>query len=328
MPNIAANSIDNKLLGLLQTGLPLSSEPYSDLGSKLGVTGEEVIRRIAALKTNGIVRQISPVLDARKLGYQSTLIAMKVGKEKTGLAEKTLNGHPGVSHAYEREHEFNIWFTLSMPRSANIETELKKLSSHIGAEAVFTLPAVRVFKLRTNFGPDEDNHIEEGAGQGNALSERVELSETERKVISALQEDLPLVSNPFRNIAKKLDISVNDLLDNCRSLLQRGVIRRYGASINHYKAGYRANAMTCWKVPHDRVETMAAGIISLRQVSHCYERATNSSWNYNFYVMIHGSSKTVCLDTVNKIRAGSGISDYAVLFSTREFKKTRIKYLV
>ena len=327
MPNIAANNIDDKLLGLLQTGFPLTAEPYSDLGSKLGVTGEEVIRRITALKANGIVRQISPVLDARKLGYQSTLIAMKVGKWETGLAEKTLSGHPGVSHAYERDHEFNIWFTLSIPLSANIETELQKLSSSIGAEAAFTLPAVKVFKLRTNFGPDEDNHIEEGSGQINALSERVELSETERKVINVLQEDLPLISNPFRNMAKKLDINVDDFLGYCRALLQRGVIRRYGASINHYKAGYRANAMTCLKVPHDKVETVAAGITSLRQVSHCYERETNSSWSYNLYVMIHGSSKTVCLDTVNKIQAGNGISGYAVLFSTREFKKTRIRYL-
>jgi DNA-binding Lrp family transcriptional regulator len=328
MPNIAANTIDDKLLGLLQTGFPLTAEPYSDLGSKLGVTGEEVIRRITALKANGIVRQISPVLDARKLGYQSTLIAMKVGKWETGLAEKTLSGHPGVSHAYERDHEFNIWFTLSMPLSANIETELQKLSSSICAEAVFTLPAVRVFKLRTNFGPDEDNHIEDGMSQVNALSERVELSEIERKVINVIQEDLPLSSNPFRNTSKKLDISVDDFLGYCRSLLRRGVIRRYGASINHYKAGYRANAMTCWKVPHDIVETVAAGITSLRQVSHCYERETNSSWSYNLYVMIHGCSKTGCIDTVNKIRAGSGISDYAVLFSTREFKKTRIRYLV
>ncbi|MCX6006352.1 MAG: hypothetical protein NTZ34_03710, partial [Chloroflexi bacterium] len=253
MPNIAANSIDDKLLGLLQTGFPLTAEPYSDLGSKLGVAGDKVIRRIAVLKANGIVRQISPVLDARKLDYQSTLIAMKVSNAKIGLAEKTLSGHPGVSHAYERDHEFNIWFTLSMPLSINIETEMRKLSSRIGAEAAFTLPAVRVFKLRTNFGPDEDNHIEEGSGQIHALSERVELSETERKVINVLQEDLPLISNPFRNIAKKLDISVDDLLGYCRSLLLRGVIRRYGASINHYKAGYRANAMTCWKVPNDTV---------------------------------------------------------------------------
>ena len=327
MPYIATNNIDDKLLGLLQTGFPLTAEPYSDLGSKLGVTCEEVIRRITTLKANGIVRQISPVLDARKLGYQSTLIAMKVSEEKTSLAEKTLIGNPGVSHAYERDHEFNIWFTLSMPLSANIETEMRKLSSGIGVEAAFALPAVRVFKLRTNFGPDEDNHIEEGMSQVNALSERVELSETERKVINVLQEDLPLINNPFRNIAKKLDISVDDLLGYCSSLLKRGVIRRYGASINHYKAGYRANAMTCWKVPRDKVETVAAGITSLKQVSHCYERETNSSWSYNLYVMIHGSSKTVCLDTVNKIQAGNGISDYAVLFSTREFKKTRIRYL-
>ena len=328
MSNNAANTIDDKLLGLLQNGFPLTAEPYSDLGSKIGVMGEEVIRRIAVLKAKGIVRQISPVLDARKLGYQSTLIAMKVGKEKTDLAEKTLSRHPGVSHAYERDHEFNIWFTLSVPLSVDIETESQKLSSLIEAEAAFALPAVRVFKLRTNFGPDEDNYVEAETEQTNVITERVDLSKLERRVINALQEDLPLSNNPFLNFAEVLNIRVDDLLGHCRSLLRRGVIRRYGASINHYKAGYRANAMTCWKVPINRVETVAAGIISLRQVSHCYERATNSSWSYNLYAMIHGSSKMVCMETVNRIHDGSGISDFAVLFSTREFKKTRIKYLV
>lgn len=328
MSYIAANSIDNRLLGLLQTGFPLTVEPYVDLGSKLGVKGEEVIRRIAALKMSGIVRQISPVLDARKLGYQSTLIAMKVEQGKTGQAEIVLSAHPGVSHAYERAHEFNIWFTLSMPPSTDIEVELGALSSTIGARAAFALPAVRVFKLRTNFGPEEDNHIEEGGGQAGTLSEKVDLSETERRVINSIQEDLPLSSNPFRSIAEKLDISVDSLIGHCCYLLRQGVIRRYGASINHYKAGYRANAMTAWKVPGNEVEAIASGIVSFRQVSHCYERATNPSWEYNLYVMIHGSSKAVCLDTVNKIQAGSGVGDYAVLFSTREFKKTRIKYLV
>jgi siroheme decarboxylase len=328
MSSIPANTIDDKLLGLLQTGFPLTVEPYCELGSKLGIAGEEVIRRITMLKEKGIVRQISPVLDARKLGYQSTLIAMKVGKQRTGLAEKTLSGHTGVSHAYERDNEFNIWFTLSVPLPVDIEAELQKLSSLIVVEAAFALPAVRVFKLRTNFGPDEDNHAEAGTERGNVITERVALSERERRVINALQEDLPLSSNPFLNIAEIINISVEDLMGHCRSLLRRGVIRRYGASINHYKAGYKANAMTCWKVPRNKVETVAAGIISLRQVSHCYERATNASWIYNLYVMIHGSSKMVCMETVNKIHDGSGISDYAVLFSTREFKKTRIKYLV
>jgi siroheme decarboxylase len=328
MSNVAASSIDNRLIGLLQTGFPLSIEPYADLGLTLGITGEEVIRRIAALKKSGIVREVSPVLDARKLGYQSTLIAMKVEQGKTGTAERTLSIHPGVSHAYERAHDFNIWFTLSMPLSIDVETELRALSSSIGARAAFALPAVRVFKLRTNFGPEENNQVEEGLGQSGALSEKVDLSETERKVINSIQEDLPLSSNPFQDMAKIVDISVDDLLDHCHFLLRRGVIRRYGASINHYKAGYRANAMTVWKVPDDRVEAIASGIVSFRQVSHCYQRATNPTWGYNLYVMIHGSSKAVCLDTVKKIQTGSGVGDHAVLFSTREFKKTRIKYLV
>jgi siroheme decarboxylase len=328
MPNSVTNIIDDKLLGLLQSGFPLTAEPYAEICLKIGATAQDVMRRIADLKASGIVREISPVLDARKLGYQSTLVAMEAGKDKLAPAEKVLSEHPGVSHAYERDHKFNIWFTLSLPQKASVDAELKKLSSLIGAEATFALPAIKVFKLRAKFGPDEDGQSEDDNGQIDTLSSKIELTAMERRVINALQKDLPLREDPFHQIAKGLDISVAVLLEHCHSLVRSGAIRRYGASINHYKIGYKANAMTCWKAPPDRVESVAAGITLLRQVSHCYERAVNPLWKYNLYVMIHGHSKTACLDIVDKIRSLSGIDDYAVLFSTHEFKKTRIKYLV
>jgi len=135
MASIAPDNVEYKLLGLLQTGFPLTGEPYLDLGVKLGMTGNQVIQHIGELKAKGIVRQISPVLDARKLGYQSTLIAMKVPVEGIGRAEQILSGHVGVSHAYERDNEYNIWFTLSAPLAADMQSELRKLSSQIGVEA-------------------------------------------------------------------------------------------------------------------------------------------------------------------------------------------------
>jgi siroheme decarboxylase len=328
MAYIPVDNVEFKLLGLLQNGFPLTPEPFSDIGIKLAMTGDDVIYHVDNLKKKEIVRQISLVLDARKIGYQSTLVAMKIPEHAVRQAESILSRHPGVSHAYERDHEYNLWFTLSLPVNMDIQSELQRLSTNIGAECAFDLPAVRVFKLRTNFGFDEDSNSKGDMSKINNLTERIRLSEIERNVINTLQEDLPLVANPFKRIADKLGMSVDNLLQICRALQNKGVIRRYGASINHYRAGYNANAMTCWYVPPDRVKTFAANVTSLSQVSHCYERKTNSYWHHNLFVMIHGHAKSACRDIIKKISSDNGMEDFVVLFSTKEFKKTRVKYPV
>lgn len=328
MPDAALDAASRRLLGLLQSEFPMSREPYADLGAKLGTGGDEVISLIREMKTAGIVRQISPVLDARKLGYQSTLVALMINKDHITGAEQFIAGHPGVSHGYQREHEFNIWVTLAIPPGADLRAELKVISSRTGAEAIFALAAVRVFKLRTNFSDDEDAGTDNGFQDTNNLSKQIALSPTDRKIINLLQQDLPLCNDPFAALAANLEMRVSSLLGHCRSLLERGVIRRYGASINHYHAGYKANAMTCWAVPDIRVEYTGRKLAQLKQVSHCYERETNQLWHYNVFAMVHSQSKAACLRVIEKISADTGISDYLALFSTREFKKTRIQYRV
>ncbi len=319
---------DRELLSLLQTGFPLTREPYVDLGLKLAITAERVIDHIRNLKAKKIVRLISPVLEARKLGYQSTLVAMKITGNRIERAEQFLTSHEGVSHGYEREHDFNIWITLSLPHKADLQSELQILSSHSGAEAIITLPALKVFKLRTNFGLDEDSPAEADITAGSTLPQMADLSTTDRLIINALQHDLPLTADPFAPLAKGLDMSIDTLLQHCHSLSQRGIIRRYGASINHYNAGYRANALTCWIVPPGQVNSLGHKVASFRQVSHCYERKPAPPWRYNLFAMIHSPSKTGCRQIADKISADSGLSGHAVLFSTKEFKKTRITYRV
>ncbi len=326
MTDAALDAAPRQLLGLLQSGFPMSHEPYADLGAKLGIGGDDVISLIREMKTAGTVRQISPVLDARKLGYQSTLVALMVNKDLLTGAERYIAAHPGISHGYEREHQFNIWVTLSVPPGADLQAELEDLSSHTGAESIFALAAVRVFKLRTNFGADEDAGRDSCIQEDNYLPGPVALSPADRKIINLLQRDLPLCHDPFAPLAAALEMSVPSLLSVCRSLLRRGIIRRYGASINHYNAGYKANAMTCWAVPTGQVDLIGRRMAGLRQVSHCYERETNKLWHYNMFAMVHSQSKAACLSVIEKICGDIDISDYVALFSTREFKKTRILY--
>ena len=328
MPDSAHITVEGRLLGMLQSDFPLSREPYKDMGIKLGMTGDDVISRIISLKKKGIVRQISPVLDARKLGFQSTLVAMKVDSASITSAERYLTAHPGISHGYEREHEFNIWVTLSMPAHVDLQTEVLSISKRCNAESVISLPAIRVFKLRTNFSSIEDSSAEEDIISGPSLPVRARLSRADREIINGLQHDLPLSADPFAPLAHSLGMDVGKMLERSRSLLRRGIIRRYGASINHRNAGYSANAMTCWNAPRDKVDKLGRMLASSRHVSHCYERATNRLWPYNLFAMVHSQDKGASLQTIERMAVETGLADYTVLFSVKEFKKIRIPYKV
>ncbi|MBI3041009.1 MAG: Lrp/AsnC family transcriptional regulator [Chloroflexi bacterium] len=330
MVSMDLNGIDRKLLNLLQVEFPLTREPFADLGLQLGIEADEVLHRIGQLEAEGIIRQVSPIVDGRKLGYQSTLAAMRVAESRLDEAVKVIIEHPGVSHAYERNHHFNFWFTLAIPPGADIDTELRRLTTPIGAEAVFALPALKLFKLRVFFNMDEDEGTAAAseAPPGKTLPGEVELSRTERAVINELQQDLPLIPRPFTAMSARLGLEVEDFLAQCQSLKQRGIIRRFAAALNHRKAGFTANAMTCLVAPVEAVDIAGQKLAALGEVSHCYQRKTNPLWPYNLFAMIHGHSREMCQEIADKTSRETGLTDYVLLFSTKEFKKTRVKYLL
>ncbi|MBI4187465.1 MAG: Lrp/AsnC family transcriptional regulator [Chloroflexi bacterium] len=324
------DSIDRKLLTLLQAEFPLTAEPYADLGQRLGIGEDEVVRRIKGLKAEGIVRQVSPVLDARHLGYDTTLVAMRVANGQMEKAEQVIINHPGVSHCYEREHHFNFWFTLAVPPAADMESELRKLTTPINAEAAFALPALKLFKINAVFDMDGDGQqTTEGTPPADGhLPRQVELSRLDRLVINEIQQDLPLASSPFAAMSARLGLNVEDFLARCLSLKQKGVMRRFGAAINHKRAGFKANAMTCWIAPPELVDTAGHRLASLREVSHCYERKTNPLWPYNLFAMLHGHTREGCHEIASHVSEELGLARPVMLYSTREFKKTRVKYLL
>ncbi len=330
MYNINLDSTDRTLLNLLQVEFPLSKEPYTDLGLRLDIDEDGVLRRIKDLKARGIVRQISPVLDARSLGYQATLVAIKVADSQLAKAARFIVEHPGISHGYERDHHFNLWLTLSIPNTNHIETELQKLAYPINAEAIFALPATKLFKIGAYFPMDGDRESikDTVTPPDGILRQSAALSQVDRLIINELQQDLPLITRPFTVMSERLSIDIDDFLVQCQSLKQRGIIRRFGAAINHRRAGYTANPMVCWKVPQEMVNIAGKKLASLREVSHCYERKTNPLWQYNLFAIIHGHTREECKEIVSKVSNETGLSDYILLFSTKELKKTRVKYLV
>jgi len=324
------DTIDRKLLNCLQAQFPIDREPFSVLGRTLDTSEQDIIHRIEGLKSKGIVRLISPVFNARSLGYQITLVAAQVAENRLDAAAQVISEHPGVGHCYRRDHRYNLWSTLALPAAADMGSELQSLREQIEAEVVFELPMLKTFKIVTYFdaGGEGCPGPVAAAGSSPGVQGDSGLSPLDRTLINELQKDLPLVTRPFDIISERLGLKIDAFLDRCRALLQRGIMRRFGASISHQSIGYVANAMVCWIAAPDTVQQTGETLAKIPAVSHCYERRVNSLWPYNLFCMIHARNRDTCYSIADKMSRETGLKDYVLLFSTKEYKKVRIVYHV
>jgi DNA-binding Lrp family transcriptional regulator len=152
------------------------------------------------------------------------------------------------------------------------------------------------------------------------------LTELEEKIIASIQKDMAVTERPYLKIAQDLGISESELLKNLVDLCDRGVIRRFGATLRHQRTGFTANAMVAWNVEEDRIEDVGQKMASFRQVSHCYRRNPTRGWPYNLYTMVHASNEQACRETARKMSSAAAVKDYTLLFSREELKKTSMVY--
>ena len=152
------------------------------------------------------------------------------------------------------------------------------------------------------------------------------LSDIEKKIIASLQEDLPIDPRPYRTIARNIGVSEERVLQELHSLCDRGIIRRFGATLRHQKSGFSANAMGAWIVAESVIDAVGEQMAAFPQVSHCYRRNPTDGWPYNLYTMIHTSDEDACLDTARRMSESTGITRFALLFSRKELKKTSMVY--
>ncbi|ABG03479.1 transcriptional regulator, AsnC family [Rubrobacter xylanophilus DSM 9941] len=325
------DGIDKEILNLIQRDLPLEREPFAAVGREVGVSGQEVIRRIEALKKGRVVRQISAIFDTRVLGYESSLVAARIPPERLSEGAKAINSHPGVSHNYERDNYFNLWYTLAVPPDSRLGLAgtVEVLHRISGAESTRILPTLKLFKIGVTLDMKEGATArKEAPAYGHADREGADrnITEEDRDAIRILQEDIPLTSRPFDLWARRVGTSWEELLERAEDLRRRKIMRRFSAVLYHRKAGFRANAMGVWKVPAERVDEVGTMFAHYQAVSHCYERPTYEDWPYNIFSMVHGRSREECEAVLDAMAAESGITERLSLYSTREYKKTRVRY--
>ena len=321
---------DKRLLNLMQGAFPIAPRPYQHVAAELGISEQAVIARVRELIDARIIRQVTPIFDTRALGYSSMLVAAKVDPENPWRAANVINEHPGVSHNYLRNHEFNIWFTIATEPDSplGLDATLEVLGRLAGAESIRQLPTLKLFKIRMDLEMegDTDDLAKAVEVAPPAETERQEYDELDVAVIRATQGGMPVVEEPYSAAAAALGMEQDRLLAHLEGMQERRLLRRVAAILFHRRAGFSANGMGVWEVPEDRVMELGPRMAAFRGISHCYQRPTYADWPYSIFTMAHGRSKDECDAILDSIASQTGVTGRNTLYSSTEFKKIRLLY--
>ena len=316
--------MEKEFLTLIQKSFPISERPFADLAKELGSSEKEVLALYRRLKDDKVIRQTSAIFDTKSLGYRSSLVAFKV--KNIEKAAEIINEHPGVSHNYERNNPYNLWFTIAVPPDTKLglEKTVELLAERSEAESFIILPTKKMFKISVQLDVKGDRAKKERVKR--AKKEPMELEPFHYELIKGLQKDIEPVEEPFRPLVESLGISYETLAQEAERMKRAGLMRRFASILYHRKAGFTANAMVVWKVPEERAESIGETVAAYSAVSHCYLRPVYPEWPYPLFSMVHGKSKEEVESIVEEMANEIGIDEYDYLYSTREFKKVRIRY--
>ena len=321
---------DKELLNEIQWTFPLVTRPFDTIAKKFDTTPEIIKEKLNNLKEIGVLRQLSAIFDTRKLGYTSSLVAMEIEHDQLEHVASQINRHPGVSHNYERDHQFNLWFTLAVPPGADLNSELEKFNVLKGIKKVRMLPTLQLFKIgvKLDMIDDKKHDVAPTEEKKEIKNIKFEPTEDDKDFIRELQKDMEIIDEPFVKAANNLGITEDELFSKMKHYESLGVLRRFAAILRHRQVGFTANGMIVWKVPEDRITSVGETLGSFPQVSHCYERPTYDDWPYNVFSMIHCKTHDEAYDVAKTIQNQIDVNEYKILFSSREFKKTRVEYFV
>ena len=324
------DELDKELLNEIQWTFPLVRRPFDAIARKFDTTPKIIKERLNHLKETGVLRQLGAIFDTRRLGYKSSLVAMEIEHDRLEQVAEQINRHPGVSHNYEREHQFNLWFTLAVPPGADLKAEVDKFNVLDGIKKVRMLPTLQLFKIGVKLDMvDEKKHkVAPTEEKKDIKSVKFEPTEEDKDFVRELQKDMEIIDEPFIKAARNLGITEEALFEKMRHYEEIGVMRRFAAILRHRQVGFTANGMIVWMVPRDRISKVGEKLGAFPQVSHCYERPTYPDWPYNVFSMIHCKTHDEAREMAETIKEQINVPKYQILFSSREFKKVRVEYFV
>jgi DNA-binding Lrp family transcriptional regulator len=314
---------DMRLIENWQRGFPLVPRPYAAIGCKVGLAEAEVIESLRKLKMAGVLVRVGATVRPNAAGA-STLAALRVPSECMDDVAAIINAEPSVTHNYEREHAFNLWFVVTAADCGSVERVLDRIRRETRLE-VLNLPLQHSYFIDLGFavnGQGGQRAARPKVADGKPALPRV--NEADRRLLRAIENGLPLAPMPYRRIAADLGIAQKAVMGRLASLLESGVINRLGLIVRHYELGFTANAMAVWDIADAEVDCVGERVATFPSVTLCYRRQRHPPrWPYNLFCMVHGRERAITLRHISEIALGAGIATrpHAVLFSSRRFKQ-------
>jgi DNA-binding Lrp family transcriptional regulator len=302
---------DRELLNALQGDIPVSSTPFAIVGQIIDMSEKEVLKRAEKLRRAGVLRRMQLVFNTRALGYTTCLIAAKVPEERLERAASVVNIHPGVYQNYQRNHDYNLWFSLALPPDSRlgIEGTIATLAREAEVEETRLFPTLRLF---TPDGVTETDRIEEP------------LTAEEIDYVKLLQVEVPLQPRPFDFIARRSGLDERAFFDVVKRLVDRGQILRIAATVQQRRNPFQVNAMSVWSVDDDQLDAFVKTAMERSSVPRCYLRPTYQDWPYNVFATVQARSIEECDAVVAEVAEDTGVSSYRTLYPTKEHKNARV----
>ena len=315
----------------------MQPRPYALMAGQLGCSEAQLLQTIDELLASGALSRFGPLYDAQKLGGGLTLAALTAPDADFYAIAAEVNALPQVAHNYRRRHALNMWFVIATERPDGVAAALQQIRQRTGLD-VFDFPKQREFYLGLWLRLGEHGDIETiPAPETRRLRSSPPLTildKLDRRLIALTQSGLPLHPEPFTVLANTIsqeeqtDIGPQLVIDHLQRMLDSGAIRRIGAVPNHYRLGLRANGMSVWDLPGERLAELGPMIGALPWVSHCYERPRHRpQWRYNLFAMVHARGHDQVQRKVARIAEllGAERRGHQVLFSTAILKKTGLR---
>jgi len=305
-----------------QRNFPLVPQPFAVIGEAAGLDEAATIAAFAHLRDKEVLSRIGAVVRPNTVGA-STLAAICVPAASIDDVAAIVSAEPLVTHNYEREHAINLWFVVAGPDAASIAATLARIEQRTGLP-IIRLPLVEAYYLDLGFALTRERKANRAGNRAGNRAVRHNPNRRDQRLLAAIEDGLPLVARPYQEVARKIDLSEEDVIDHLGGLLADGIVSRFGCVVRHRHLGYCANAMAVWDVPDNVVNVVARHCTSNPHVTLCYQRPRNlPDWPYNLFCMVHARTRPEALATIDDLNAIAQASHFeqAVLFSTRCFKQ-------
>lgn len=329
------DTLDKAILNIIQGAFPLVPRPYQAIGQQIAISEREAFERIEALKRRKIIRRLGGIFDSRNLGYVSTLCAARVPAAKIPQLAEFMLDITEITHNYLRNHFYNMWFTVIACSERRLKQILDSIRTVLGSNEVYSLPAEKIFKIEVRLSFKDGGLSPKVPSTGSfgqigrkTPATKITITEQDKALIRLIQDNLPASLTPFADIARELQRDEHDVLTTLQKFLDIGILRRLVAILYHQKAGFTSNAMGVWSVPEQRVDEVGYKLASFAEVSHCYQRSTPPSFPYNLFTMVHARSDEECRALMAKMAEKVNITNYTMLFSHTELKKSSMRYFL